>query len=489
MAAKKQSKSAQRSRTTISYEDVAVTFTPEEWEYLTSAQKNLYQKVMSETFKNLTFVESKKKRQEPSSDLEDKDDDGEKPSTCTGVFKGGPFFFCLTCGKCFKKNTFLFNHQFPVRSRRLAVTNPQIRKALGPNPQALGPNPQALGSNPQALGPKPQALDPKPQAPGHKSQPPGHKSQPPGHKSQALGHKSQALGHKPQHRGERPFFCNLCGKTYRDASGLSRHRRAHLGYRPRSCPECGKCFRDQSEVNRHLKVHQNKPAPAPAPSSAAGNQKRKSKVPPTPPRSQATALKYVKVIQGPVARAKARNSGSSSLNVRSNPLTVIRSREKISCPYCRITFTMRTCFLSHLKIHFRRQPNQHFCCREAHSSNTLRMQKIYNCPVCDSSFRGKESLLDHLCCRRPIRFSKCWEILGHLLGYLREPLVLGNSLRVRESSREKMESRKRRRKHPCRENPETEGLSGNDEVAEMEVATNPDLMSVNPETPVTEGNN
>nr|4GZN_C Chain C, Zinc finger protein 57 [Mus musculus] len=59
---------------------------------------------------------------------------------------------------------------------------------------------------------------------------------------------------------ERPFFCNFCGKTYRDASGLSRHRRAHLGYRPRSCPECGKCFRDQSEVNRHLKVHQNKPA-------------------------------------------------------------------------------------------------------------------------------------------------------------------------------------------------------------------------------------
>ncbi|XP_052019914.1 zinc finger protein 57 homolog [Apodemus sylvaticus] len=454
MAAKKQSKSAQRSRTSVSYEDVAVSFTQEEWEYLTSTQKNLYQKVMSETFKNLTFVDSKKKRQEPSSDLEDKDDDGEKPSTCTGVFKGGPFFFCLTCGKCFKKNSFLFNHQFPVRSRRLAVTNPQIRKALGPKPQAPGPKPQAPGPKPQAPGPKP-----------------------------------QAPGHKPQHRGERPFFCNLCGKTYRDASGLSRHRRAHLGYRPRSCPVCGKCFRDQSEVNRHLKVHQNKPAPAPAPAPAAGNQKRKSKVPPTPPSSQATALKYVKVIQGPVARAKARNSGSSSLNVRSNPLTVNRAREKISCPYCRITFTMRTCFLSHLKIHFRRQPNQHFCCREAHSSNTLRMQKIYNCPVCDSSFRGKESLLDHLCCRRPIRFSKCWEILGHLLGYLREPLVLGNSLRVRESSREKMESRKRRRKHPGRENPETEGLSGDGEVAEMEVATNPDPMSVNPETPVTEGRN
>ena len=50
------SKSSQPSRTPVSYEDVAVSFTQEEWEYLTSTQKTLYQKVMSETFKNLTFV-------------------------------------------------------------------------------------------------------------------------------------------------------------------------------------------------------------------------------------------------------------------------------------------------------------------------------------------------------------------------------------------------------------------------------------------------
>lgn len=296
----------------------------------------------------------KQQPQEPGANLKDENANKEEASlVCRGAFRGGPFLFCLTCGKCFKKSIFLLNHQFPLRSQRIT------------------------------------------------------------------SHK--ALGHKPQHRGERPYFCFLCGKTYRDASGLSRHRRVHLGYKPHPCPVCGKGFRDQSEVKRHLKVHQNK-------MPVAGNQEHT--VPPTTPGSQAPILRHMKVIQGPVARAKARNSRAPCLDVRTKAVAVRRARVMISCPFCPTTFTKRVCFLTHLKLHYKGQSSQ----ESSHTSNTLRKQKIYYCPVCDDCFREKESLLDHLYEKR---LCKCWEILGHLLGFLPNPLVLQNISQVEESSGER----------------------------------------------------
>lgn len=306
-------------------------------------------------FSSSTTGSKKRNSQGPSSSLDDEEsNDKEKASlVCTGMFKGGPLYFCLTCGNCYKKYINLFNHQFKAQK--------------------------------------------------------------------ATSHKVGAS--KPQHRRERTFSCQLCNKIYRDPSGLSRHRRTHLGYRPSSCSVCGKRFRDQSEVKRHMKVHENR-------KPVTGNQEHEvKKVPLTTAGSQGPNLRHKKVIQGPVARAKASGSRDSSPNVRSSSIPVKCSRRNIHCPYCLICFPKRTCFLTHLKLHFENEPNQSLRCRESSQSSvvvtsqksTLRKQSIYCCPVCDVCFREKESLLDHMCCKESGRPIKCWEILGHLLAFLNYP--------------------------------------------------------------------
>ncbi|CAO2636316.1 Zinc finger protein 57 [Lemmus lemmus] len=268
------------------------------------------------------------------------------------MFKGGPLYFCLTCGKCYKTYINLLNHQVKAQ--------------------------------------------------------------------QTTSHK--AISSKPQHHRERTFSCQLCNKIYRDPSGLSRHRRTHLGYRPSSCSVCGKRFRDQSEVKRHMKVHENR-------KPVTGNQEHEvkkeqevNKVPLTTAGSQGPNLRNVKVIQGPVARAKASCSRASPMNVRSISIPVKCPTRNINCPYCSICFTKRTCFVTHLKLHFKNEPDQDLGCGEStHSSVVVGSEDIHCCPVCDICYGDKESLFHHWCCKQSGRPSKCWEILGHTLGFLDVP--------------------------------------------------------------------